>query len=613
MRLLFIHADRMSYEIKSRTKAAEEIDEKDRKGSMEEVLVCFTTVEKGDAAEGRELVEKAMDNIREVATTVKAENIMIYPYAHLSPSLAPPGEAVSILKQLGELSSREFNTKRSPFGWYKSFTITCKGHPLSELSRQIVVEAHETKRKGEDRYFVLTRANNIVQPEAYRTESGCFNAMIRKEALKEQVGTGEAPEYLKLCRKFGISWERMSDVGHEVYHPNAALMFDLSADYAKQVVTGFGLSVFSVKGTNMFNLSEPAVKEHAELFGDRLYTIESDNKDFVLRYAACHQQFSMMSGWNISYRQMPVSAFEIADAYRYEQSGETMLLFRLRRLNMPDLHVLCRNVDEAYEWFTIIHDQIYNEIGKLGTDYEMLVNVSSSEAFDDNRGFILSLLEKRDKDCLIHVYPEGTNFYWTVNIEYHLLDQMGRAREIGTVQIDTGNAKRFNITYADAEGKKQYPLILHTAIIGTIERFMYALFDQAIQRSARSGKPGYLPYWFSPEQVRLLPITDKHVPRARALAAEMRDHNIRAGVDDRSLTISKKVREAKQDWVSHVVVIGDRELKGDALKVYDREGDRDVDTTAMKLFAECARKQKGFPFRQTYMPEELSKRVDFSL
>ena len=613
MRLLFIHADRMSYETKSKTRMAEEIDEKDRKGSMDEVLVCFTAVEKGDAAKGKQLVEKAMDNIREVATTVKAENVMIYPYAHLSSSLAPPQEAVSVLRELEKLSADEFNTKRSPFGWYKSFTITCKGHPLSELSRQIVIEGQEGKKKGEDSYFVLTKDNRIVQPADYSTDNRCFDSMLRKEALKEQVGSSEAPEYLKLCRKFGISWEKMSDIGHEVYHPNAALIFDLCADYAKQVVNGFGLSVFSVKGTNMFNLAEPAVKEHAELFGDRLYTIQSDNRDFVLRYAACHQQFSMMSGWNISYRQMPVSAFEIADAYRYEQSGETMLLFRLRRLNMPDLHVLCRNIEEAYRWFTTIHQQVYNEVRNIGTDYEMLVNVSSNRAFEENREFILSLLGERNKDCLIHVYPEGANFYWTVNIEYHLLDQMGRAREVGTVQIDTGNAKRFNITYADDEGRKQYPIILHTAIIGTIERFMYALFDQALQRAEKSGKPGYLPYWVTPEQVRLLPITDKHLQRAQELASLLRGNSIRVGVDDRALTISKKVREAKQDWAGYVIVIGDREIGSDSLKVYDREKDSNVDISVSELIAECVAKQRGFPFKPFYMPVDLSKRVDFSL
>jgi threonyl-tRNA synthetase len=603
----------MSYEVKSRTKVAEDIGEDEKRFSVDDVLVCFTAIEKDDASKGEALIQQASADVAEVVAAVKATKLLIYPYAHLSSSLAAPSDALKILRSFEMAVSDKIETKRAPFGWYKAFTVSCKGHPLSELSRTVTVQAQEAKKKGEDRYFVLTKDGKIVEPSEYSSGSNCFMAMLRKEALREQVGSSDPPEYLKLCKKFGIEWERMSDVGHEVYHPNAALMFDLSSDYARQVVTGFGLSVFSVKGTNMFNLDEPAVREHAELFGDRLYSLESDDKQYVLRYAACHQQFSMMSGWNISYRQMPVAAFEIADAYRYEQSGETMLLFRLRRLNMPDLHVLCRDMDEAHHWFKNIHNEIYAEIGKLGTDYEMLVNVSSMNAFDSNREFILSLLKERDRDCLIHVYPEGANFYWTVNIEYHILDRIGRAREIGTVQIDTGNARRFNITFADSEGKKKHPIILHTAIVGTIERFMYTVFDQALRRASESGKPGYLPFWFAPEQFRILPIASNHIQRCREIAGMLTALGFRAGIDDRELTISKKVREAKQDWVSCVIVIGDRELSSPVLNVYDRESDTNRQMTLQELSAEAELKSLGYPKKPLYLPSDLSRRVDFSV
>ena len=603
----------MSYEAKSRTKVAEDIPVEEKQFSIDDVLVCFTSVEKEDAAKGEALIQSAARDVAEVAGMVKAARLLIYPYAHLSSSLATPSDALKTLTSFEEAVSGKIETKRAPFGWYKSFTISCKGHPLSELSRTVSVNVQETGKKGEDRYFVFTKEGKIVKPADYSSGSDCFMAMLRKEALREQVGSSEAPEYLKLCKKFGIEWERMSDAGHEIYHPNAALMFDISSDYARQVVTGFGLSVFSVKGTNMFNLDEPAVREHAELFGDRLYSLESDSKRYVLRYAACHQQFSMMSGWNISYRQMPVAAFEIADAYRYEQSGETMLLFRLRRLNMPDLHVLCRDMDEAYFWFRKIHNEIYSEIGKLGSDYEMLVNVSSMNAFDSNREFIHSLVKEKDRDCLIHIYPEGANFYWTVNIEYHVLDMMGRAREIGTVQIDTGNAKRFSITFADSEGRKNYPIILHTAIVGTIERFMYTVFDQALRRATVSGKPGYLPFWFTPEQFRLLAMSPNHVGRCREISGFLTALGFRTGLDDRELTISKKVREAKQDWVSYVIVIGDKELSSQTLNVYDRESDTNRQMTLQELGAEAELKSAGYPKKPLYLPSDLSRRVDFSV
>src|SRR3990172_2502562 len=299
-----------------------------------------------------------------------------------------------------------------------------------------------------------------------------------------------------------------------------------------------------------------------------------------MRYAACHQQFAMMKDWVISYKQLPLGALENADAYRFEQSGETMLLFRVRRLNMPDLHVLCADRDAAWAGLEQLHDRIMEEARKLDRDYDLLINVSSQRAFEENKPLILKLVQKEKRPGLIHFYPEGINFYWTVNLEYMIHDQEGHGREIATVQIDTGNADRFGITYLDGEGKKQHPLILHTAIIGTIERYLYMVFDTAV-RMEKAGKKGVLPLWLNPEQVRLVTVSEKHLPRAREVATILRRSNLRCGIDDRNETVSKNVREAKQDWVAHVVVIGDKKAEGPAthlaLKVYDREADKDHD------------------------------------
>jgi threonyl-tRNA synthetase len=231
-------------------------------------------------------------------------------------------------------------------------------------------------------------------------------------------------------------------------------------------VNDLGIPVMTVKGTNMFNVEEPAVKEHADLFGDRLYFVDTGDKRLILRYAACHQQFAMMRKWNMSYKQLPFGAFEVADAYRLEQSGETMLCFRTRRMNMPDLHVVCKDEEDAREWFARVHERIFSEVEKIGRDYEMLINFSSRKAYDDSREWLLSLLGPRKKKALLHFYPEGINYYRTINIEYHIKDFNNRMREIGTVQMDVGNARRFGIKYVDSEGNERYPIILHTAVIG---------------------------------------------------------------------------------------------------------------------------------------------------
>ncbi|HEV8595718.1 MAG TPA: aminoacyl--tRNA ligase-related protein, partial [Thermoplasmata archaeon] len=330
--------------------------------------------------------------------------------------------------------------------------------------------------------------------------------------------------------------------------------------------------------------------------------------------AACFQQFAMMKDWTISYKQLPLGALEVADAYRLEQSGEAMLLFRVRRLNMPDFHVLCADAASAGANLEKIHDKIMAEARKYGRDYELLINVGSKKAYEENKDLILRILRKEGKPGLIHFYPEGINFYWTVNIEYMLHDVDGHGREIATVQIDTGNAERFGIAYLDDAGKKRAPLILHTAIIGTIERYLYMVLDTAVKME-KEGRKGVLPLWLNPEQVRLLTVSDAHLARAQEVATILRRSNIRCGIDERNESVPKKVREAKQDWVGYAIVIGDKEAAGPPTQVtfkpYDREMDADRDMPIGEIIREVSDRCRGMPYRPLYFPAELGRRPVF--
>jgi threonyl-tRNA synthetase len=611
MKALYIHADFMEFEVKKPTPVAEKIDEAHHKGRLDEVLVAFITVEKKDEGKVPQVVEEAAADLADVMAKVKAERVMLYPYAHLSPDLSDPATGVEMMKSLeARLKEMDVEVVRAPFGWYKAFRLSCKGHPLSELSRDFAGKEQRAETKGEESFIVLTPDGKEYTPQEFKSKNECFMIMMEKEALKKEHPLAGEVKYLRLCRKFGIQWESMSDVGHMCFSPNGAVMMDLVSDYSFDTVNDLKLPVYTVKGTNMFSLDEGPVKEHAALFGDRLYMIPGEKRDFVMRYAACHQQFAMMRNWNISYKQLPYGAFEVADAYRLEQSGETMLCFRTRRMNMPDLHVICKDLGQSEDWFERLDARIYDEANKLGRDYEMLVNFSSKEAYRQHKDMLMSILRKHNKPALLHFYPEGINYYWTVNIEYHILDDLKRAREIGTVQIDIGNAKRFGITYTDEKGQKQYPIILHTAIIGTIERYIYTLLDTAVQMEAQ-GKVGVLPLWVAPEQVRLLTVSDSHLQKAKELADKVQAAKIRVGLDDRGETVGKKVRGAKQDWVSFIIVIGDKELSSATLSVYDRAANKNVDMTLDELIGRIHSETVGKPFRPLYMPRELSMRVDF--
>jgi len=340
------------------------------------------------------------------------------------------------------------------------------------------------------------------------------------------------------------------------------------------------------------------------LFGERLYTIRVDNEEFILKYAACFQQFSMLKDWMISYKHIPFGMFEIADSYRLEQSGETLLGFRLRRFYMPDYHVFCRDLEQAKEMTIKVHKKIHEKTRELGNQYVSLYNLTKS-FFEKNRKFMKELVRADNTPALLHFVPEG-KYYWVINVEYHITDELKRSREIATVQIDVGNAKRFGIKYVSENRKESYPSILHTAVLGGIERYLYTVFDAALKKKVPS-----LPLWLSPAQVRIIPISDKFLKDAKRIADAMEKQCIRVDIDDRPFTMQKKVREAEMEWINYVLVIGQREVDSEVLPVRDRQLGTIRNMRLQQLIDEIRKKTADKPFQSLTMPKELSRRPQF--
>ncbi len=608
MRMVLLHSDWIEFEPREKAVRVAEETEK-RRIRVEEALVVMVSVERGD---DEKVVERATDEIMDVYERVRAERILLYPWAHLSSNLAPPDQALDIMRALEQkIRERGVEVHRAPFGWYKAFTISVKGHPLSELSREVrAEEVKEEKRPAvaERKYVIVTPDGEELDPESVDLSqyNEDFRILVKKEALKEPLPGGEA-KLVEYLRRFGFEWESFSDYGHMRMGPYAALIFDLAADYSRMVVRKLGIPIFEVKGTAFFNLREKPVKEHAELYGDRLYTIETDRGDFVLRYAACHQQFAMIKDWIISYRDLPFGAFEIADSYRYEQSGEVELSFRLRRFYMPDLHVFVKDEEEAKEWLFRIHKLILEEIRRLGRDYELLINMVSPREYERYRDLIVKLAKDVNRPVLVSIYPAtGANYYWTINIEYHITDVMGRPREISTVQIDIGNAERFGIKYTDESGKTHYPAILHTAIIGTVERFIYTLFDTALRK-----KKPMLPVWISPVQVRVIPVNQQLMEYAEKVADEIEAAGFRVDIDDTDRPLSRKIVDAEREWVPYVVVVGERERESGTISVRIREDGSTVSMKVQDLIKRLKEETKGYPRRPIYFARYLSQRPVF--
>jgi len=608
VRILSIHARSFSYKVVE--KAVEEfepLNQANVEGTFENSLVVFLSIEADDTVD---LVEEASSEILNISNQVKPSIIVLYPYAHLSSQLALPHKAIEVLNALYKvlLKRSSIPVHKAPFGWYKSFKLECYGHPLSELSRTITKKSQLAKRPIEREFYIVTTSGKVFKPEEFDyTNYRELKVLVDKEVYGIELEGGEN-RVNYYCKKFGLEWELMSDHGHMRYSPYAAVIMEAVSRYSWQVARDLGIPVFRVMGTNMFNLKERPVYEHAALFGDRLYEVEVDNERYVLRYAACHQQFAMLRDWIISYKDLPFGVFEIADSYRLEQRGELSLCFRLRKFYMPDLHILTKDLNEAIEVSKIVQRQIHREAYKAGRKYIALYNVTR-DFFENHRDTLVEFIKNDEYPALVAVIPSGI-YYWVLNVEYHIIDNLNRPREIATFQIDIGNSKRFEITYVDEAGNKKYPVIIHTAIIGSVERYIYMILDNAALME-KSGQIVSLPTWLSPIQVRVIPVSREYNEYAYNVAKRILEEKFRVDVDDREITLGKKIREAGVLWIPYIVVLGEREYKTQTLNVRIRSANKQVLMRLEEFIEILKRECEGYPQVEPFFPLSLSRQPIF--
>ncbi len=607
MRLLLIHAKKFSYSVTEKAiNNPEELDEKNKARDFENTLVVFTSVEKDD---DENVVNRTAEEIIEIAKKIKPSSIVIYPYAHLSAELADPLTAQKILSQLYEklAEKAEIQVYKAPFGWYKAFTIECYGHPLSELSKRIKkTKVGEIVRKDiKKEFYIVTPDGEVFKPEEFDyLKYPDLKILVDKEVFGKVLEGGENIVN-KYCRKFGFEWEPMSDHGHMRYGPHATTIMEALFQYSWQVARSLGIPVFKVIGTNMFDLSEKPVLEHALLFGDRLYELEVEGKKYVMRYAACHQQFAMLRDWIISYKNLPFGMFEVADSYRLEQRGELNLCFRLRKFYMPDLHILTRDLEQAIEASKTVQKKILEEVSKVGRRYVALYNVTR-DFFEKYREVLIDFIKRDNYPALVAVIPSGI-YYWVLNVEYHIIDNLKRPREIATFQIDIGNGKRFNITYTNENGEKKHPIIIHTAILGGIERYIYMVLDTAAQMQL-NGKTPYIPTWLSPIQVRIIPIKKEYLDYAKSIAEKLLAKGIRVDIDDREESLGKRIRDAGREWIPYIIVIGEREIKSNTVNVRFRRTNDQKIMSVDELIEMIDKEIKDYPRIPQTLPVMISQR-----
>jgi threonyl-tRNA synthetase len=610
MRVLLIHADKFEYEVKEPTKMAEPIpSEHPKKHSFKEALVAFSTIEASDE-DVAAIAEVASADIADVFAKVKAERLVLYPYAHLSPNLASPKLAVDVLKATeAALKARGIEVHRSPFGWYKGFEIRCKGHPLSELSREFTAEKKVTREEVVEKiaktFYILTPEGEEFPVDLENIDSLRIldkHPSLKTFILAEEIGRtkGVEPPSIRAMQKLElVDYEEASDRGHFRMFPKGHLVFSLLEAWAQEIALD-RIGAIQIDTPVLYDWSFPDIRSQGMSFHERHYTLKTDeNREFVLRFAGDFGLFRMMKGATLSYRNLPLRVYEFSKSFRLEQRGELTGLKRLRAFHMPDVHCFTKDIDDGWKEYMLLYKNYSDLADATGVEYVVAFRIVQ-EFYDKYKGNLIELLKYSKKPALIEVLSKMKH-YWAVKHEFQGIDSVGGAVQLSTVQLDVEDAERYGIVYADSDGKKKGCIICHSSI-GSIERWIYVLLEEALKHE----KPE-LPFWIAPTQIRLIPVNEGFVGDCDKLADQI---DARVDIDDMDDKVGKKIRNAEMDWINMIIVVGEKEKASGQFPVRMRSGDQKM-MTLEQLRAEVARLSKGYPRARLPLPRYLSKRPTF--
>ena len=619
MRILLLHSDFIEYQpISKEVQTAEDIPSKSKE-KIDEVIVALIAVEKDD---DESIIGDVCKELKTYGETIKCDNLLIYPYAHLSSDLATHSKAHALLISI-ENNTRDLfkNVNRAPFGWTKSFNIKIKGHPLAEHAKTIQKKsgsktestAESIALKSEDvlnsTWYVLVPGGSLTPINDYTFEKESLLKKLADYELSKKRTVVEVPPHVKLMKRLAIAdYEPSSDGGNMRFYPKGRLMKSLIETYVTSMVHEYG--GIEVETPVMYDSNHPSIHSYFNRFPARQYNLQSDNRQLFLRFAACFGQFLMAKDFQISYKQLPLKLYELTRySFRREKSGELVGLRRLRAFSMPDCHAFCKDIDQAKEEFVKRFELSLNVIEGLGIssndDVDMVIRFTS-DFYEQNKEFIATFATRLKKPILVEMWKERF-FYFIVKWEFNFVDSLGKAAAMSTDQIDVENGERYKIEFVDSDGEKKYPIILHNSPSGAIERVIFALLEKTV-RDANTGKVPTLPLWLTHTQIRIIPVSSKHLEFGEKILDELNKNNIRADIDDRELSVAKKIREAESEWIHFILVIGDKEVDGKELVVRERLVKSQYNMSLVNLIERIKLEISDKPYLPLNLPSYLSKR-----
>lgn len=442
------------------------------------------------------------------------------------------------------------------------FTDLCKGPHL--LSTKKIKAIKLLSIAGA--YWRGDSDNKMLQ----RIYGIAFEKQKQLDEYIERREEAEKRDHRKLGKELDLFSMHEEGPGFPFFHPNGMVLRNNLLNWWREVLeeNGYGEILTPI----ILNEALWHRSGHWDHYKDNMYFTKIDDGDYAVKPMNCPGSILVYNSNNHSYRDLPIRLAEYGIVHRHELSGALHGLFRVRTFTQDDAHVYCLFSQVKDEVFKMIDlaDYLYST---FGFKYSIELSTRPDDYMGDLEAWNLAeknLKEALEEKNLPYTINEGDGAFYGPKIDFHLEDAIGRTWQCGTIQLDFQLPENFDLTYVDENGERQRPVMLHRALLGSVERFMGILIEHFA---------GKFPLWLSPVQVEVIPVSDKFKDYAQNLADKLHAEGLRVHLDGRTEKVGYKIREAQVKKINYMLVIGEKEETSGKLSVRKRSGEevQDVD------------------------------------
>lgn len=471
-----------------------------------------------------------------------------------------PNEAIEKVVADGEIYKeeliREHADKGEKISFYEQgeFYDLCAGPhllsvaPIKAIKLMSVAGAYW---RGNEKNKMLCRIYGISFPK---------KAML--DEYVERIEEAKKRDHRKLGKELGLFMISEEGLGFPFFLPNGMVLKNTLIDYWRKIHTRDGY--VEISSPLILNRRLWETSGHWDHYKENMYTTTIDDTDFAIKPMNCPGGMLVYKSQLHSYRDLPIRMGELGIVHRHEKSGELHGLMRVRCFTQDDAHIFMtpEQITSEIKGVVKLIDEVYNLFGfkyhvELSTKPEN--SIGSDEDWETATN---GLREALDELNLPYVINEGDGAFYGPKIDFHLEDSIGRTWQCGTIQLDFQSPMRFDAEYIGEDGEKHRPIMIHRVVFGSIERFIGILIEHFA---------GAFPLWLAPEQVRVLPISEKLADKAKPVLDKLKAAGIRATMDDRNEKIGYRIREAQMKKIPYMLVIGEKEIEQSTVSVRSRK------------------------------------------